>query len=120
MKNIIEIDITLINRGTVDVLHNDQLLLVVESSGQYTFDVDADHGSNIFLLKPSMPIKVNQLLMFDLGKDKLVYRGLCQDSAHYIFQSQDVLPKSVWSVEYCAPVFAWLHTVLDYGWLVKE
>lgn len=120
MKNIIEIDITLANCGTVDVLHNGQLLLVAGTSGQYIFDVDSDPGLNTFLLKPSTPIKVNQLLMFDLGKDKLVYRGLCQDSAHYIFQSQDVFPKSVWSFEYQAPVFAWLHTVLDYGWLIKE
>jgi hypothetical protein len=120
MKNIIEIDVTIGAIGSVKVIHNDKLIKIIDSSGQHIFDIDANNGENTFLMVPLIPIKINQMLMFGLGKNKLVYRGLCCDSDHNIFQSQDVMPGSVWKLDYQTPVFTWLHHALDYGWLVKE
>lgn len=119
MKNIITVDLILDVNGTAAIVHNNQPLSTIVKSGVYTFVVDADQPINQFLIIPATPLTVNCISMFDMGIDKLVYLGIC-DNGHNSFQSQSVPLGYIWKLEYQIPVFAWLHQVLDYGWLVKS
>jgi len=119
MKNIIKIDIDLLESGVIDVLHNHVLLRSIDQSGTYTFNIDTDSANNCLILEPHTRIKVNWVTMFDLGKDKLIYLGACKNQTS-CFQSQDVDSGFKWYLEYSTPVFSWLHDVLNHGWLVKS
>ena len=119
MKNIIEIDIELVEPGVVDVLHNSVLLRSIDQSGTYAFDISTDCANNCLMLVPHTKIKINWVTMFELGKDKLVYFGTCKNQTR-CFQSQTVDAGFEWCLEYPTPIFSWLHTVLNHGWLVGE
>lgn len=62
-------------------------------------------------------VHIKTISMFDIGKDKLVYQGICQDQGNS-FQSQDIPPGGSWTLDYTYPVFSWLHKTLNFGWLV--
>lgn len=119
MKNTIEIDIEIVEPGVVDVLHNQVLLRSIDQSGTYAFDIDTNYANNCLILEPHTKIKVNWVTMFGLGKDKLIYTGICKNQTN-CFQSQDVDPRFKWHLEYSTPIFSWLHTVLNHGWLVGK
>lgn len=119
MKNTISVDITLRRPGTVEIFHNNELLELIESSGTYYYDISTNYLNNKFLLRPQTLIKVNQLLMFGLGEDKLVYCGICKNNL-VEYQSQDVDSGVDWQIDYQMPVFTWLHHQLHFGWLVGE
>jgi hypothetical protein len=121
MKNIITITVKFIGNdlGTVKVLHNGSQVAVLTESGTYTINIETVAAQNLLELKPSVRIKVLDLSMFDLGQNKLVYRGVCKTS-NDTYQSQKVNPGDTWELTYSYPVFSWLHHAVGYGWLVGK
>jgi hypothetical protein len=117
MKNIITVDLSFDTPGSVNVNHNGQLLSTLYKPGTYTFDVDANQMYNRFVIIPKTPLTVNYITMFDIGLEKLVYFGMCNNGINK-FQSSEVAADHIWELEYQSPVFKWLHSVLDHGWLV--
>jgi len=117
MKNIISIEIELDLSTVAKVYHNQQLLASITTSGVYTFDIESDQTKNVFWITTNGITTLNYLTMFDMGRDKLVYYGICKtDDLEY--QSQEINSGQHWRLEYTMPVFTWLHYVLQHGWLV--
>ena len=118
MKNIIKLDIEFADApGLISIEHNGQLMQCASHSGSFTIECEQVNGTNCLEVYSDVDIHVVQLSMFDQGQRKLVYQGQCvKDQTQY--QSQDVPVGHRWRVEYSAPVFSWLHSVLQHGWLV--
>lgn len=102
----------------LSVYHNDiKVMNCVNRVCNITLDTDpgknqlrlANLGNNV--------VHINSVAMFDMGKDKLVYLGLCHDQGQ-VYQSQDLVPGATWVLEYEYPVFTWLHQTLNFGWLI--
>ena len=119
MKNIITVDLSFDTPGSANVNHNGQWLSTIYNPGTHTFEVDASQLHNQFVLIPNTQLTVNYITMFDLGLEKLVYFGMCNDGASK-FQSQKIEVGHTWELEYQYPVFKWLHSVLDHGWLIRS
>lgn len=120
MLSKIEISISSDAAGFFEIVHNHQIsqhrvncvaqLLAPMQSGKNILSVRSLSGQQLH---------VDQIALFGVGHEKLVYRGQVQlDNQQYT--SQLVPVGGVWTFEYQNPVFVWLHRVLDHGWLLPE
>jgi hypothetical protein len=99
------------------IYHND-ILIIDTVEGNCSLILDTLSVNKLCIANTSDEvIHVKTITMFDMGKDKLVYNGLCHDN-DTIYQSQDIVPNATWILEYEYPVFAWLYKTLNLGWLV--
>ena len=112
--NIVTIEFDLPPR--VLIYHNDVLVSSVEGDCSLILSTQPVNKLCIFNTSNHV-VHVKTISMFELGKDKLVYNGLCYDNDN-VYQSQDIVPNAKWILEYEYPVFAWLYKTLNFGWLV--
>ena len=117
MKNIIELDIQFLSAvGSVTVLHN-QSILNFDHDGKIVIEAQNLQSTNRLEIFSDVDVKLVRMSMFDLGSSKLAYLGQCfHDGEGY--QSQEIPKGARWKLEYSAPVFTWLHKVLEHGWIV--
>jgi hypothetical protein len=115
--NIVDLEFGSVPQGLI-ILHNNQVVNHDCNSNSIRLELDTQ-AQNTLTLFNSGPetVHVQHVTMFDLGRDKLVYLGQCQDQDR-IYQSQCIPPGVRWQLTYDYPVFSWLHQVLDFGWLV--
>lgn len=99
------------------MLHNGSTLTTSNNDGEILLTCHTFDASNCLEICATVDIKLNDISMFDLGTSKLVYLGHCATNNQQI-QSQVIPQGSIWSLGYSAPVFSWLHLVLNHGWLV--
>ena len=97
---IIDHDFVQGEAGRIKVDTQSQNCLVISNTGQCDLIID-------------------QILMFDLGRDKLKYLGWHHDPNGQIYHSHVIVPGGNWRLSYQYPVFSWLHKTLDFGWLIR-
>lgn len=119
--NIVTIDFEFChNPGKVTIGHNATILSeTYQCQSPLTFEIYQQLPNNIFWVSTESELVINWISMFDLGKDKLVYQGLCTTNTQETYQSQLLRPGDVWKILYSAPVFSWIHQTLNHGWLVQ-
>ena len=95
MKNIVRFDIT--HSTPITIKHNG---IVVTSD-----KVECILGTNEFTIEGNNFV-VNDMTMFKMGSKEIVRHATSKDG--------------IWSLKYEYPVFSWLHTKSQHGWLIKE
>jgi len=118
--NIVTIDFEFCNApGTVTVGHNNDILIQTNQMIMpMSFKIDHCESNNSFWIKTDADLVINWVTMFDIGKDKLVYQGFCNNTSSARCQTQLVTAGSTWEICYTSPVFSWLHQTLNHGWLI--
>lgn len=104
--------------NSTSIYHND--VMIVESiSGNCSLILETESTNKLSIHNDSSDsVYINNVAMFDLGKDRLVYEGMCHNRDH-VYQSQDIPPGAIWVLEYSYPVFTWLYKTLNLGWLYQ-
>lgn len=118
MKNTIKIDLSFLSLpGAITVLHNGSFLKKFNHDGNVVLELHDIRPLNYLEVFSEVDIKLNSISMFDMGQSKLVFLGQCVHNGQ-LYQSQVLQPGVTWKLEYSAPVFSWLHSVLNHGWIV--
>lgn len=120
MKNIIEFEIEFLDKhGHISIFHNCELIKNIDTAGHIKLELTSVNFQNQLSITADVEIKIGWITMFGIGKEKLVYQGVCVGNNEQ-YQGQELLPGYQWQLDYTYPVFTWLHLTLGHGWLVGE
>jgi hypothetical protein len=118
--NIIELSVDIVD-GEFLMLNNDLPVGSIATTGIFRFEItNLDKNNKLALQFTGKHAVINYITMFDMGKEKLKYMGIYHEPNGNSYQSHECTTSGVWTLEYNYPVFAWLHNVLDLGWLVDS
>jgi hypothetical protein len=121
--NVIDITLTCQeHNAVVNCYHNQQLIQTLTANqGPVRICIDAVNASNELTLDHTSQYNVCivSLSMFEMGQEKLQYLGVYKNNAGQSWNSHVIEAGGQWSLQYQYPVFSWLHTTLNLGWLIK-
>lgn len=112
MRNFITLELS--RYSDILIQHNDASVLTQQSQFVYCLP-----GRNILTVHnlSALDLEIHEALMFDLGIHKLKFVGQIHKDNSF-WQGTVVPDGGVWRLAYEAPVFRWLHRILDLGQLV--
>lgn len=120
--NVIDIAVSSDTTTEIEIYHNNLLVQNMHTNSlPVRIHIDLCNNTNTFTIKniSDQEIAINHFSMFNLGNDKLKYLGTVNNGESTYF-GHIITPGASWSMQYNYPVFSWLHTTLNFGWLIQS
>lgn len=117
------IDIALSSGATteIEIYHNDLLVQTMTTNSlPVRIHINLCNDTNTFTIKniSDQEIAIDHFSMFNLGNNKLKYLGVINNGAN-TYRGHILDANTTWTIQYNYPVFSWLHTTLNFGWLIQ-